>query len=86
RRAAYRSLAQARAAVEVSAAELPPLARRSAGAAELTAVLERLVDTTTAAAVHADDAGTLPPRDSARLRALLGELGNLDHDRAPVAH
>ncbi|MFF4769133.1 FUSC family protein [Streptomyces sp. NPDC001255] len=86
RRAAYRSLAQARAAVEVSAAELPPLARRSAGAAELTAVLERLVDTTTAAAVHADDAGTLPPHDSARLRALLGELGNLDHDRTPVAH
>ncbi|MEU6441076.1 FUSC family protein [Streptomyces sp. NPDC047046] len=86
RRAAYRSLAQARAAVEVSAAELPPLARRSAGSAELTAVLERLVDTTTAAAVHADDAGTLPPRDSARLRALLGELGTLDHERTPVPH
>ncbi|WP_234010774.1 FUSC family protein [Streptomyces sp. SPB074] len=86
RRAAYRSLAQARAAVEVSAAELPPLARRSAGAAEVTAVLERLVDTTTAAAVHADDAGTLPARDTARLRALLGELDTLDRHRTPVPH
>jgi uncharacterized membrane protein YccC len=86
RRAAYRSLAQARAAVEVSAAELPPLARRSAGAAELTAVLERLVDTTTAAAVHADDAGALPAGDTARLRALLGELGKLTPERTSLTH
>lgn len=82
RRAAYRSLAQARTAVELSAAELPTLARHTEGAADVTAVLERLVDTTTAAAVHYDDAGRLPQRDSERLSALLGEL---DSSRAKAA-
>ncbi|MFE9247461.1 FUSC family protein [Streptomyces sp. NPDC007088] len=82
RRAAYRSLAQARTAVELSAAELPTLARHTEGAADVTAVLERLVDTTTAAAVHYDDAGRLPERDSERLNALLGEL---DSSRAKAA-
>lgn len=82
RRAAYRSLAQASTAVELSAAELPTLARHTAGAADVTAVLERLVDTTTAAAVHSDDAGRLPGGDSERLAALLAEL---DDSRAKAA-
>ncbi len=46
RREAYRALAEARAAVVLAAAELPPLARHAEGADEIVATLERLVDTT----------------------------------------
>ncbi|MDT0610772.1 FUSC family protein [Streptomyces lancefieldiae] len=75
RREAYRALAEARAAVALAAAELPPLARHSAGADEFAAVLERLVDTVTACAVHLDDTGRLTPRHTERLAGLRDELG-----------
>ncbi|MFE0890292.1 FUSC family protein [Streptomyces rochei] len=74
RREAYRTLAEARAAIARAAAELPALARHSAGADEVAAVLERLVDTTTACAVHLDDTGRLTPRHTERLAALRDEL------------
>lgn len=75
RREAYRTLAEARAAIALAAAELPALARHSAGADEVAAVLERLVDTTTACAVHLDDTGRLTPRHTERLAGLRDELG-----------
>lgn len=78
RREAYRALAEARAAIALAAAELPALARHSEGADEIVAVLERLVDTTTACAVHLDDSGRLTPRHVRRLAELLDELGELD--------
>ncbi|MER7191164.1 FUSC family protein [Streptomyces flaveolus] len=74
RREAYRTLAEARTAVALAAAELPALARHSAGADEVAAVLERLVDTTTACAVHLDDSGRLTPRHTERLAELRDEL------------
>ncbi|MES4888595.1 FUSC family protein [Streptomyces sp. NPDC096012] len=74
RRAAYRALAEARAAIAVAAAELPALARHTEGTDAVADVLERLVDTTTACAVHLDDAGRLTPRHVRRLREALGEL------------
>ncbi|MFG3076952.1 FUSC family protein [Streptomyces sp. NPDC048225] len=74
RREAYRTLAAARAAVARAAAELPALARHSEGTDEIAAVLERLVDTTTACAVHLDDTGRLTPRHTERLAALRDEL------------
>lgn len=74
RREAYRALAEARTAIALAAAELPALARHSEGADEIVAVLERLVDTTTACAVHLDDAGRLTPGHIERLTELLGEL------------
>ncbi|WP_282701998.1 FUSC family protein [Streptomyces sp. CC219B] len=77
RREAYRALAEARSAISLAAAELPPLARHSEGAAEVAAVLERLVDTTTACAVHLDDTGRLTLRYADRLAALLEELAAL---------
>ncbi|MFH9730753.1 FUSC family protein [Streptomyces sp. NPDC017260] len=75
RREAYRTLAEARAAIALAAAELPSLARHSEGADEVAAVLERLVDTTTACAVHLDDTGRLTPRHTERLAELRSELG-----------
>ncbi|WP_215454558.1 FUSC family protein [Streptomyces sp. ATCC 21386] len=74
RREAYRSLAGARAAIALSGAELPALARHTEGTDEIAAVLERLVDTTTACAVHLDDTGRLGRRHTERLTALLDEL------------
>jgi uncharacterized membrane protein YccC len=74
RREAYRTLAEARAAIDVAAAELPTLARHSAGSEQVAATLERLVDTTTACAVHVDDTGHLPRRHAERIGALLAEL------------
>jgi uncharacterized membrane protein YccC len=61
RRTAYRTLAGARTAAELAAAELPPLARHSAGAAGEVAALERLADTATATAVHLDHPGDTDP-------------------------
>ncbi|MFF5493098.1 FUSC family protein [Streptomyces aquilus] len=78
RREAYRALAEARTAIALAAAELPSLARHSAGADHVVAVLEELVDTTTACAVHFDDAGRLTPRHLERLAELVSEL---DRDR-----
>ncbi|POX53328.1 hypothetical protein C3489_15990 [Streptomyces sp. Ru71] len=74
RREAYRSLAQARTASALAAAELPALARHTAGTGEVTAVLERLVDTATACAVHLDDTGRLTPRHERSLAELVDEL------------
>ncbi|GHD97671.1 FUSC family protein [Streptomyces alanosinicus] len=74
RREAYRTLAEARTAIALAAAELPALARHTAGTAAVADVLERLVDTTTACAVHLDDTGRLTPRHLAQLRQALREL------------
>ncbi|UUU21243.1 FUSC family protein [Streptomyces sp. DSM 40750] len=74
RREAYRTLAQARSAIALSGAELPALARHTEGTDEVAAVLERLVDTTTACAVHLDDTGRLTRHHTERLTALLDEL------------
>ena len=48
-------------------------------------MLERLVDTTTACAVHLDDSGRLTAGDLDRLTELLDELGRLDEGHGPVA-
>ncbi|PWI19066.1 hypothetical protein DI272_36620 [Streptomyces sp. Act143] len=74
RREAYRTLAEARTALALAAAELPPLARHSEGAEGVVGTLERLVDTTTACAVHLDDCGRLEPHHTTRLSELLAEL------------
>ncbi|MFJ5027838.1 FUSC family protein [Streptomyces sp. NPDC088560] len=74
RREAYRTLAEARTAIALAAAELPALARHSAGTEAVADVLERLVDTTTACAVHLDDTGRLTLRHVKQLRDALGEL------------
>ncbi|GAB7107671.1 FUSC family protein [Streptomyces phaeofaciens JCM 4814] len=74
RREAYRTLAEARAAIARAAAELPALARHTEGTDEVAALLERLVDTTTACAVHLDDTGRLAAPHRERLAELLDEL------------
>ncbi|MFE0510398.1 FUSC family protein [Streptomyces sp. NPDC058964] len=74
RREAYRTLSEARAAISVAAAELPALARHAEGTDTVAAVLERLVDTTTACAVHLDDTGRLTPYHDRRLDELLADL------------
>ncbi|GAA2428685.1 FUSC family protein [Streptomyces glaucus] len=76
RREAYRALAEARGAIALAGAELPALARHAEGADEVAAVLERLVDTTTACAVHLDDTGRLTPRHVERLAELRDELAH----------
>ncbi|MGW3204981.1 FUSC family protein [Streptomyces sp. NPDC001135] len=74
RREAYRTLAEARAAITLASAELPSLARHTQGADEVVATLERLVDTTTACAVHLDDSGRLADPHREQLTALLAEF------------
>ncbi|MHB9862590.1 FUSC family protein [Streptomyces sp. YIM S03343] len=74
RREAYRTLAEARAAIALASAELPALARHTEGTDEIAALLETLVDTTTACAVHLDAAGELTPRHTEHLAGLLAEL------------
>ncbi|MGW0820538.1 FUSC family protein [Streptomyces sp. NPDC002845] len=74
RREAYRTLAEARTATALASAELPALARHTEGTSEVAATLERLVDTTTACAVHLDDTGRLTPGYVKRLTELLDEL------------
>ncbi|WP_216591250.1 FUSC family protein [Streptomyces brasiliscabiei] len=74
RREAYRALARARAAIALSGAELPALARHTEGTDEIAAILERLVDTTTACAVHLDDTGRLGRHHTERITALLDDL------------
>ncbi|MEU7469821.1 FUSC family protein [Streptomyces sp. NPDC044984] len=90
RREAYRTLAEARAAIALASAELPPLARHADGTDETAATLELLVDTVTAGAVHLDDTGRLDPRHVRRLTELADRLGSRgdvavrltpDHDR-----
>ncbi|MFB7505210.1 FUSC family protein [Streptomyces broussonetiae] len=86
RREAYRTLAEARTAIALAAAELPALARHTAGTDAVADLLERLVDTTTACAVHLDDTGTLTPRHIRQLREALGELERQGLElRPPVA-
>lgn len=74
RREAYRTLAEARTAISLAAHELPALARHTEGADEVAGLLERLVDTTTACAVHLDDTGRIGRRHRERLTAVLTEL------------
>ncbi|MGW4567643.1 FUSC family protein, partial [Streptomyces sp. NPDC004561] len=74
RREAYRTLAEARTAIALAAAELPALARHTAGTDAVADVLERLVDTTTACAVHLDDTGRLTPHHVRQLEEALTEL------------
>jgi uncharacterized membrane protein YccC len=74
RREAYRTLAEAHTAIALASAELPALARHSKGADAVVNTLERLVDATTACAVHLDDSGHLSAEDREQLAALLGEL------------
>jgi hypothetical protein len=74
RREAYRTLAEARTAISLAAAELPALARHAEGADEAADTLEQLVDTTTACAVQLDDTGRLTPEHAERLVTLLDEL------------
>ncbi|WP_369222113.1 FUSC family protein [Streptomyces sp. R39] len=74
RREAYRTLAEARTAIALAAAELPALARHTEGTDAVAAVLERLVDTTTACAVHLDETGRLTPRHTRQLEDLTAEL------------
>ncbi|MFE9766407.1 FUSC family protein [Streptomyces sp. NPDC005808] len=91
RREAYRALAEAKAAIDLTAAELPALARHAEGTDAVAVTLERLVDTTTACAVQLDDTGCLTPRHSERIAELLGELAEgrvrarlrVKHGRAP---
>ncbi|MFF2203042.1 FUSC family protein [Streptomyces sp. NPDC058145] len=85
RREAYRALAEARTAIAVSAAELPALARHTEGTDNVAVVLERLVDTTTACAVHLDETGGLTPRHTGLLRDLLDELERREAWAAPPA-
>ncbi|MBW8800394.1 MAG: FUSC family protein [Streptomyces sp.] len=74
RREAYRTLAEARTAIALAAAELPALARHTEGTDAVAAVLERLVDTTTACAVHLDETGRLTTRQARQLADLAAEL------------
>lgn len=85
RREAYRSLAEARAVIDVAAAELPALARHAEGTDEVAATLERLVDTTTACAVQLDDTGRLTSRHAGRVAELLDELDDLAERRVGAA-
>ncbi|MFF2515743.1 FUSC family protein [Streptomyces sp. NPDC058086] len=84
RREAYRALAEARASIDLAAAELPALARHAEGTDEVAATLERLVDTTTACAVQLDDTGRLTPQHSERIAELLDELAE-GRERAGLA-
>jgi hypothetical protein len=84
RREAYRTLAEARTAIALAAHELPAVARHTEGTDEVAAVLERLVDATTACAVHLDDTGRLAPGHRERLAELLGELA-VRRDRAGLS-
>lgn len=75
RRDAYRSLARARTAIDLSAAELPPVSRHSAGSEGVAGALEQLIDTTTACAVQMDQrAAELSPAHAELLAAHLSEL------------
>ncbi|MFE4963930.1 FUSC family protein [Streptomyces sp. NPDC056660] len=74
RREAYRTLAEARTTIALAAAELPALARHTEGTDAVAAVLERLVDTTTACAVHLDETGRLTARHTRHLQDLAAEL------------
>ncbi|MFE1248132.1 FUSC family protein [Streptomyces sp. NPDC058741] len=74
RREAYRTLAEARSALSLAAHELPALARHTEGADEVADLLEHLVDTTTACAVHLDDTGEIGAGHRRRLDAVLAEL------------
>ncbi|WP_328907733.1 FUSC family protein [Streptomyces sp. NBC_00234] len=75
RRDAYRSLAEARTAIDLSAAELPTVARRTAGSEDVAGALERLIDTTTACAVHLHhETAELPAAHAERLAEQLSAL------------
>ncbi|RAS34759.1 fusaric acid resistance family protein [Streptomyces avidinii] len=80
RRDAYRSLAKARTAIDLSAAELPSVSRHSAGSEGVAGALEQLIDTTTACAVELGHrAAGLP---AAHAEVLAAHLSELDRARA----
>ncbi|KPC80397.1 membrane protein [Streptomyces sp. NRRL S-4] len=83
RRDAYRSLAAARTAIDLSAAELPAVARQSAGSEGVAGAVERLIDTTTACAVQLDHPAAEPPPVHAGM--LAAHLLELDRARAVPA-
>src|SRR5581483_3115199 len=62
RRDAYRALSEARAAVDLAAAELPALAAPVTAWAPAVSALERVVDATTACAVRLDAGARQPAR------------------------
>jgi hypothetical protein len=77
RRAAYRALAEARAAVDLASAELPPLAAPVTAWAPAVAALERVVDATTACAVRLAAGAQRPsPGYAAELVESLAALAN----------
>ncbi|MFI1163700.1 hypothetical protein ACH4UM_08805 [Streptomyces sp. NPDC020801] len=62
------------------------LLRHAEGTDRIAVTLERLVDTTTACAVHLDHTGRLTPRHTELLAELLGELlGELERGREQAA-
>ncbi|MEV3933673.1 FUSC family protein [Streptomyces sp. NPDC049944] len=83
RRDAYRSLAAARTAIDLSSAELPPVARHSAGSESVAGAVERLIDTTTACAVQLDHRAAELPRPHAEM--LAAQLSELDRSWAVPA-
>lgn len=75
RREAYRAAAAAQTAAGLSAAELPSIARHSAGAQHIASGLTGLLDSITACAVEADDrAAPVSRGDADHLGARLAEL------------
>ncbi|MBM9623309.1 FUSC family protein [Streptomyces zhihengii] len=75
RREAYRAAAAAQTAAGLSAAELPSIARHSAGAHHIASGLTGLLDSITACAVEADDrAAPVSRGDADHLNARLAEL------------
>ncbi|MGW8887511.1 FUSC family protein [Streptomyces sp. NPDC055749] len=82
RRDAYRSLAEARTAIDLSAAELPAVARRTAGSEDIAGALERLIDTTTACAVHLHH--TTAELPAAHAERLAEQVSALSAARSPA--
>ncbi|MFG2923372.1 FUSC family protein [Streptomyces sp. NPDC048305] len=80
RRDAYRSLAAARTAIDVSAAELPRVARHSAASEGVAGAVERLIDTATACAVQLAHPSAGLPRLHAR--TLIAHLSELERAQA----
>ena len=84
RREAYRTLADARRAVEVASAEHPPFGRDLAAWAPVVSALEEIVDAATACGVRLDQGAPYPDAElAARLRAGLSDLADAVATRRP---
>lgn len=81
RRAAYRTLADARTAAELTAAEHPALARHGTGTAPMVGELERMLDATTAYAVRVSQ-GEPVAAGVTELHARLGEMAEAHSSRS----